>query len=32
VIEDLLGPSEAIGIINEALALYRKLRRGEIGK
>ena len=32
VIEDLLGPSEAIGIINEALGLYRKLRRGEIGK
>ena len=32
VIEDLLGPSEAIGIINEALALYRKLRRGELGK
>ena len=32
VVEDLLGPSEAIEIINEALDLYRKLRRGEISK
>jgi inorganic pyrophosphatase len=32
VIEDLLGPSEAIRIIREALELYRKLRRGEILK
>jgi inorganic pyrophosphatase len=30
VVEDLLGPAEAIGIINEALALYRSLRRGEL--
>jgi inorganic pyrophosphatase len=32
VVEDLLGPAEAIGIINEALALYRSLRRGELTK
>lgn len=32
VVEDLLGPSEAIAIINEALAHYRRLRRGEIGR
>jgi inorganic pyrophosphatase len=31
VVEDLLGPAEAVGIITEALELYRKLRRGEIG-
>src|SRR4051812_3258167 len=30
VVEDLLGPKEAIGIIREALEMYRKLRRGEI--
>jgi inorganic pyrophosphatase len=29
VIEDPLGPAEAHGIIREALALYRKLRRTE---
>jgi inorganic pyrophosphatase len=32
VVEDLLGPAEAIGIINQALALYRSLRRGELTK
>ena len=31
VVEDLLGPAEAIRIIREALDLYRRLRRGEIG-
>ena len=30
VVEDLLGPSDAIRIIREALELYRKLRRGEV--
>jgi inorganic pyrophosphatase len=32
VIDDLLGPVEAVGIIREALELYRKLRRGELQK
>jgi inorganic pyrophosphatase len=32
IVEDLLGPTEAFGIINEALALYRRLRRGELAK
>ena len=32
IVEDLLGPAEAIGIINEALELYRRLRRGELSK
>ena len=32
VVEDLLGPSEAITIINDALDLYRRLRRGELAK
>jgi inorganic pyrophosphatase len=32
IVEDLLGPSEALRIIREALELYRKLRRGEIVK
>ena len=30
VVEDLLGPVEAVRIIREALELYRRLRRGEI--
>jgi inorganic pyrophosphatase len=30
VVEDLLGPADAIRIIREALELYRKLRRGEV--
>jgi inorganic pyrophosphatase len=29
-VEDLLGPSDAIDIIRDALELYRKLRRGEL--
>jgi inorganic pyrophosphatase len=32
VVEDLLGPAEAIEIIRDALELYRKLRRGELLK
>jgi inorganic pyrophosphatase len=32
LIEDLLGPGEALAIITEALELYRKLRRGELAK
>ena len=32
IVDDLLGPTEALGIINEALALYRRLRRGELAK
>jgi inorganic pyrophosphatase len=30
VVEDLLGPQEAIEVINQALADYRRLRRGEL--
>ena len=30
VVEDLLGPQDALRIIRDALELYRKLRRGEI--
>ncbi len=32
IVEDLLGPSEAVAIINDALELYRRLRRGELAK
>jgi inorganic pyrophosphatase len=32
VVEDLLGPDQAIKIIREALELYRRLRRGELVK
>ena len=32
IVEDLLGPEEAVTIIRDALELYRKLRRGEIVK
>ena len=32
VVEDLLGPDDAVTIIRDALELYRKLRRGEIVK
>jgi inorganic pyrophosphatase len=32
VVEDLLGPADALRIIRDALELYRKLRRGEIVK
>jgi hypothetical protein len=28
----MLGPAEAIAIIRDALELYRKLRRRELGK
>jgi inorganic pyrophosphatase len=30
IIEDLLGPADALNIIREALELYRRLRRGEL--
>jgi inorganic pyrophosphatase len=30
IVEDLLGPDEAIKIIRESLELYRRLRRGEL--
>jgi inorganic pyrophosphatase len=30
VVEDFMGPSDAIRIVQDALDLYRKLRRGEI--
>lgn len=32
VVEDMLGPSDAIAIIQEALEFYKKLRRRELGK
>jgi inorganic pyrophosphatase len=32
VVEDLLGPDEALKIILESMELYRRLRRGEIVK
>ena len=32
IVEDLLGPDEAISIINDGLNLYRRLRRGELAK
>jgi len=32
VVEDLLGPEDAVTIIRDALEFYRKLRRGEIVK
>lgn len=30
VVEDLLGPADALRILHEALDLYRRLRRGEL--
>ena len=30
IIDDMLGPPDAVAIIREALELYRKLRRGEV--
>jgi inorganic pyrophosphatase len=30
VVEDLLGPTEALQIVRDALDLYRRLRRGEL--
>jgi len=32
VVEDLLGPAEAVTVILDALDLYRRMRRGEILK
>ena len=32
VVEDMLGPDEAVMIIRDALELYRRLRRGELIK
>jgi inorganic pyrophosphatase len=32
IVEDLLGPADAIQIIRDALEMYRQLRRGELGK
>lgn len=32
VVEDLLGPADAVRIVQEALDMYRKLRRGELRK
>ena len=30
VVEDMLGPDDALQIIREALEMYRKLRRGQL--
>jgi inorganic pyrophosphatase len=32
IVEDLLGPGEAVQIIRDALELYRRLRRGELAR
>ena len=32
IVEDMLGPADALNIIREALELYRKLRRRELGR
>ena len=32
VVEDFIGPSDALRIVREALELYRQLRRGELGR
>jgi inorganic pyrophosphatase len=32
IVEDMLGPADAVAIIREALELYKKLRRGELKK
>ena len=32
VVEDFMGPDEAIKILEEALDMYRKLRRGELSR
>ena len=32
LVQDLMGPAEAIAIIAEALELYRRLRRGDLDK
>ena len=31
IVDDLLGPEQAVGIIKDALDMYRRLRRGELG-
>jgi inorganic pyrophosphatase len=31
VVDELLGPEEALAVLREALELYRRLRRGELG-
>ena len=31
VVEDFMGPPDAIRIVQDALSMYRKLRRGELG-
>src|SRR4051812_40294905 len=30
-VDDIIGPAEALAILRDALALYRRLRRGELG-
>jgi len=32
VVENFMGPDDAIRIVRDALSMYRKLRRGELGK
>jgi inorganic pyrophosphatase len=32
VVEEFMGPSEAIRIVQDGLSMYRKLRRGELEK
>ena len=32
VVEDFMGPDEAVQVLEEALEMYRKLRRGEIDR
>ncbi len=32
VVEDFMGPDEAVRVLEDALELYRKLRRGEIDR
>ncbi len=32
VVEDMLGPADAVRIVREALEMYRQLRRGELGQ
>jgi len=32
VVEEFMGPEQALAILEEALDLYRRLRRGEIAR